>query len=120
MLFRVGDAVASRSIHAAIYDALRLCKAFRNADGRGLATCNPTQPLATAGWDPAAGKRLDRGHVVESVGEHRPQRSHPARFVPLLSSPGEDSRNMTVAAARCGTPARSLIIAASGIAGSDA
>ena len=24
-LFRIGDAVASRSIHAAIYDALRLC-----------------------------------------------------------------------------------------------
>jgi len=28
MLFRVGDAVASRNIHAAIYDALRLCKTF--------------------------------------------------------------------------------------------
>ena len=28
MLFRVGDAVASRNIHAAIYDSLRLCKAF--------------------------------------------------------------------------------------------
>jgi len=27
-LFRVGDAVASRNIHAAIYDALRLCKTF--------------------------------------------------------------------------------------------
>ena len=27
-LFRVGDAVASRNIHAAIYDSLRLCKAF--------------------------------------------------------------------------------------------
>jgi hypothetical protein len=27
-LFRVGDAVASRNIHAAIYDALRLCKDF--------------------------------------------------------------------------------------------
>jgi 2,4-dienoyl-CoA reductase-like NADH-dependent reductase (Old Yellow Enzyme family) len=27
-LFRVGDAVASRNIHAAIYDALRLCKNF--------------------------------------------------------------------------------------------
>ena len=26
MLFRVGDAVASRNIHAAIYDSLRLCK----------------------------------------------------------------------------------------------
>ena len=25
-LFRVGDAVASRNIHAAIYDSLRLCK----------------------------------------------------------------------------------------------
>jgi len=25
-LFRVGDAVASRNIHASIYDALRLCK----------------------------------------------------------------------------------------------
>jgi hypothetical protein len=25
-LFRIGDAVASRNIHAAIYDALRLCK----------------------------------------------------------------------------------------------
>jgi hypothetical protein len=24
-LFRIGDAVASRNIHAAIYDALRLC-----------------------------------------------------------------------------------------------
>jgi hypothetical protein len=27
-LFRIGDAVASRNIHAAIYDALRLCKEF--------------------------------------------------------------------------------------------
>ena len=27
-LFRIGDAVASRNIHAAIYDALRLCKAL--------------------------------------------------------------------------------------------
>jgi hypothetical protein len=25
-LFRVGDAVAGRDIHAAIYDSLRLCK----------------------------------------------------------------------------------------------
>jgi hypothetical protein len=25
-LFRVGDAVASRNIHSAIYDSLRLCK----------------------------------------------------------------------------------------------
>ena len=25
-LFRIGDAVSSRNIHAAIYDALRLCK----------------------------------------------------------------------------------------------
>ena len=28
MLFHVGDAVASRNIHAAIYDSLRLCKDF--------------------------------------------------------------------------------------------
>lgn len=28
MLFRVGDAVASRNIHAAIYDSLRLCRNF--------------------------------------------------------------------------------------------
>ena len=28
MLFRVGDAVASRNVHAAIYDSLRLCKEF--------------------------------------------------------------------------------------------
>ncbi len=27
-LYRIGDAVASRSIHAAIYDALRLCRTF--------------------------------------------------------------------------------------------
>jgi hypothetical protein len=27
-LFRIGDAVSSRNIHAAIYDALRLCKDF--------------------------------------------------------------------------------------------
>ena len=27
-LFRIGDAVASRNIHAAIYDALRLCRVF--------------------------------------------------------------------------------------------
>ena len=27
-LFRIGDAVASRNIHAAVYDALRLCKDF--------------------------------------------------------------------------------------------
>jgi NADPH-dependent 2,4-dienoyl-CoA reductase/sulfur reductase-like enzyme len=27
-LFRIGDAVASRNIHAALYDAIRLCKAF--------------------------------------------------------------------------------------------
>jgi hypothetical protein len=27
-LFRVGDAVASRNVHAAIYDSLRLCKDF--------------------------------------------------------------------------------------------
>jgi hypothetical protein len=27
-LFRVGDAVASRNIHAAIYDSLRLCSVF--------------------------------------------------------------------------------------------
>jgi hypothetical protein len=26
LLYRVGDAVSSRNIHAAIYDALRLCK----------------------------------------------------------------------------------------------
>jgi hypothetical protein len=26
-LFRIGDAVASRNIHAAVYDALRLCLA---------------------------------------------------------------------------------------------
>ena len=26
-LFRIGDAVASRNIHAAVYDALRLCQA---------------------------------------------------------------------------------------------
>ncbi|RTZ81347.1 MAG: NADH-dependent oxidase, partial [SAR324 cluster bacterium] len=25
-LFRVGDAVASRNVHSAIYDSLRLCK----------------------------------------------------------------------------------------------
>jgi hypothetical protein len=25
-LWRIGDAVASRNIHAAVYDALRLCK----------------------------------------------------------------------------------------------
>jgi hypothetical protein len=25
-LFRIGDAVSSRNVHAAIYDALRLCK----------------------------------------------------------------------------------------------
>ncbi|MEE2980564.1 MAG: NADH-dependent oxidase, partial [Pseudomonadota bacterium] len=28
MLFRVGDALASRDIHAAIFDSLRLCKEF--------------------------------------------------------------------------------------------
>ena len=27
-LFRIGDAVASRNVHAAIHDALRLCKDF--------------------------------------------------------------------------------------------
>ncbi|MDP6751932.1 MAG: NADH-dependent oxidase, partial [Candidatus Poribacteria bacterium] len=27
-LFRLGDSVASRNIHAAIYDALRLCSTF--------------------------------------------------------------------------------------------
>ncbi len=27
-LFRIGDAVSSRNIHAAIYDALRLCMAI--------------------------------------------------------------------------------------------
>ena len=27
-LYRIGDAVASRNIHAAIYDAARLCKDF--------------------------------------------------------------------------------------------
>jgi hypothetical protein len=27
-LFRIGDAVAGRNIHASIYDALRLCKDF--------------------------------------------------------------------------------------------
>ena len=27
-LFRIGDAVAARNTHAAIYDALRLCKDF--------------------------------------------------------------------------------------------
>jgi N-methyl-L-proline demethylase len=26
LLYRIGDAVSSRNIHAAIYDALRLCK----------------------------------------------------------------------------------------------
>ena len=26
LLFRVGDAVASRNVHAAVYDALRICK----------------------------------------------------------------------------------------------
>jgi len=28
LLYRVGDAVASRNVHAAIYDSLRLCKDF--------------------------------------------------------------------------------------------
>ena len=28
VLYRIGDAVASRNIHAAIYDSLRLCKNF--------------------------------------------------------------------------------------------
>jgi hypothetical protein len=28
LLFRIGDCVAQRNIHAAIYDALRLCKDF--------------------------------------------------------------------------------------------
>ena len=28
LLYRVGDALASRNIHAAIYDSLRLCKDF--------------------------------------------------------------------------------------------
>jgi hypothetical protein len=27
-LYRIGDAVAARNVHAAIYDALRLCKDF--------------------------------------------------------------------------------------------
>ena len=27
-LFRVGDAISSRNIHAAIYDSLRICKDF--------------------------------------------------------------------------------------------
>ena len=27
-LFRIGDAVAARNIHAAMYDAVRLCKDF--------------------------------------------------------------------------------------------
>jgi hypothetical protein len=27
-LYRIGDAVASRNIHAAIYDGLRLCRTF--------------------------------------------------------------------------------------------
>ena len=27
-LYRIGDAVSSRNIHAAVYDALRLCKDF--------------------------------------------------------------------------------------------
>ena len=28
LLYRIGDAVSSRNVHAAIYDALRLCKGF--------------------------------------------------------------------------------------------
>ena len=28
LLFRIGDCVAQRNVHAAIYDALRLCKDF--------------------------------------------------------------------------------------------
>ena len=28
LLYRIGDAVSSRNIHAAIYDALRLCKSL--------------------------------------------------------------------------------------------
>jgi hypothetical protein len=28
LLYRIGDAVASRNIHAAVYDALRLAKDF--------------------------------------------------------------------------------------------
>jgi hypothetical protein len=28
LLFRIGDCVAQRNTHAAIYDALRLCKDF--------------------------------------------------------------------------------------------
>jgi hypothetical protein len=28
MLARIGDAVASRNMHAALYDALRVCKDF--------------------------------------------------------------------------------------------
>ena len=28
LLYRVGDAVSSRNIHAAIYDSLRLCKSL--------------------------------------------------------------------------------------------
>jgi hypothetical protein len=27
-LFRIGDAVASRNVHTALFDALRLCKQF--------------------------------------------------------------------------------------------
>jgi len=27
-LFRIGDAVASRNVHSALFDALRLCKQF--------------------------------------------------------------------------------------------
>ncbi|WP_373459464.1 MULTISPECIES: hypothetical protein, partial [Pseudomonas] len=28
LLYRIGDCVAQRNVHAAIYDALRLCKDF--------------------------------------------------------------------------------------------
>jgi hypothetical protein len=31
LLFRIGDCVAQRNVHAAIYDALRLCKDFSDA-----------------------------------------------------------------------------------------
>ena len=27
-LFRIGDSIAARNVHAAIYDALRLCRVF--------------------------------------------------------------------------------------------
>src|SRR3546814_15980870 len=63
-LYRIGDAVASRNVHAAIYDALRLCKDV-NADREHPESVELEHPLR-----PRRRSLLRPGsHTLGTVGE---------------------------------------------------